>query len=296
MRPLFKEFHDLWPTTRISALEYLFKDFSALRWPADAASVGRGDCSRTVIVVDRDEDKINPVEYLAKGYEHVLFSKREDFAAELFTSCMMMARPENFAQNPIPFFFNGFTPVQFDRNKDTTFLKIFNSSDEKPYLINELKDFLKQEKALSGIEDLCLQCADELITNAIYNAPVDMTGQHIFKNTPRETDVVLPPGSKVSLFAYHAGGKVVIGCEDPFGSIDRATVLERAAQVYNKSKVSPLMTTSGTGLGLRLMIESSANFYMYCQSHIKTLVACGFLLQGRQKNFLAGKHMHVSIR
>ena len=262
----------------------------------DLSLVGKGEPESTLVVIDPGGAPLNPIEFLLKGYEHVLYSDRKDFGAELFASCLMSKRPDNFTDNPIPYFFHGFSPVPTDETKEHNFLRTFNTSEEKPFLINELVQFFKQEKELLGIQDICLQAADEMISNAIYNAPVDAFGKRLYQKVARDVDVTLSLGKKVKIFACYTDKKVVIGCEDPFGSLDRENILTRLSQIYGKDPVSPLMSAGGAGMGLKLMVENSANFYMFSERGKRSIVACTFLLEGRRKNVMSYKHMHISIR
>ena len=296
MRNLFEEFTYLWPPSRQHSLGHLLKNTQVLRLPADLALVGKGQKETTLVVVDPGGKELNPIEYLRQGYEHVLYSARQDFGPELFASCLMSKRPDNFTENPIPYFFHGFSPGPLEENNDHSFIRSFNTSEEKPFLIAELDNFFKSEKALKNIQDICLQAADEMISNAIYNAPVDAFGRHLYQNVARDVDVTLSPGKKIKLFACFNAKKVVIGCEDPFGSLEREIILNRLAEIYAQTQVSPLMSSAGAGMGLKFMIENSANFYMFCERKKRSIVACTFLLEGRKKNINTNNHLHFSIR
>ncbi len=296
MRNLYEEFTHLWPPSRQHALGSLLKNIKVLRVPSDLAFVGQGDKKSTLVVIDPEGEDLNPMEFLLKGYEHVLYSSRKDFGSQLFASCLMSKRPDTFTENPIPYFFHGFVPLPSDKAKENNFLRHFNSSEEKPFLIKELGDFFKHERALRSIEDICLQTADEMISNAIYNAPVGVTGEPLYQNIPRDQDVTLSGGKKVKLFSSYTSQRVVIGCQDPYGSLDRSIILNRLVAIFGKREALPKMSTAGTGMGLKVMIENSANFYMFGERRKRSIVACTFLLEGRRKNITKNNHLHISIR
>ena len=296
MRNLIAEFTHLWPPSRQHAISHLLKDIRVLRLPEDLNHVGLGDTSNTLVVIEPEGESLNPMEFLLKGYEHVLYSSRKDFGAQLFASCLMSKRPDTFTENPIPYFFHGFSPLIEDANRETNFIRHFDRSEEKPFLINELGQFFKQDRALRNIEDICLQAADEMISNALYNAPVGTTGERLYQTVPRDVDVSLPRGKKAKLFSCFTSQKVVIGCEDLFGSLDRPTILNRLVEIYANKQVSPIMCTAGAGMGLKFMIENCANFYMFGENKKRSIVACTFLLEGRRKNIGQANHLHISIR
>ena len=87
-----------------------------------------------------------------------------------------------------------------------------------------------------------------------------------------------------------------IGCEDPFGSLERQTILNRLVEIYSQRQSAPIMSTAGAGMGLKFMIENCANFYMFCEKRKRSIVACTFLLEGRRKNIGQANHLHISVR
>lgn len=292
MRTIYDEFAHIWPVNRHDVIKSLFKNVRCLRLPEDLALLATAKKRSTVIVIDQDDERLNPVNYLLMGFEHVLNSQRDDFPSELFAACLMKTRPTNFSENPLHFFFNGFSPAS-DEDLHKNFTRSLKSSIQKAQAIQDLDTFLGQDPKLQSIRPLCLESSDEMLSNAIYNAPVSAMGERTHKNTPREVTVTLE--REVKLFACYSDKKIVVGCEDLYGSIDREEVLTRVAAIYNKKTFSPLESGAGAGLGLKMMISNSANFYIYCESRRRTLIACGFLLRGQKSNQSPRKHLHLSI-
>jgi hypothetical protein len=170
----------------------------------------------------------------------------------------------------------------------------FSGSLEKPSLIESLDVFLDQDQGTFNIKELCIQSADEMITNAIFNAPVNTAGQRLNSAMARNSDVSMPGGKKGRFFASTSGNRAIVGSEDPFGSLQRQTVLERLEQIYDHTVVSPKIGAGGAGLGLKYMIDNSANFYLYCEYGKKTVIACAFMLKGMKSNTSPIKHFHIS--
>lgn len=66
---------------------------------------------------------------------------------------------------------------------------------------------------------------DELITNAIYNAPVDAAGQRQFAHLPRWTPVMLKEGQEAVVRCAFDGKRLCLSVRDFFGSLEPARLL-----------------------------------------------------------------------
>ncbi len=91
--------------------------------------------------------------------------------------------------------------------------------------------------------------ADELVTNAIYNAPCDSLGRHLYSATDRRNKVRLDVGEEIQVCFGSDGEKFAISVTDPFGSLSPSRVracirrcLAEEEQIEQKS--------GGAGLGL----------------------------------------------
>src|SRR4029434_11166123 len=66
--------------------------------------------------------------------------------------------------------------------------------------------------------------ADELISNALYDAPVDAAGARRFHHLSRNLDVDLEPGEEIEVRLSSDGRRLGISVSDPFGSLLPATL------------------------------------------------------------------------
>jgi len=69
------------------------------------------------------------------------------------------------------------------------------------------------------ILDLLLVVADELVTNAFYNAPTDAHGHHVYADRPRSEPITLDAPLEVSVELRCDGTRFGIAVPDPFGSL-----------------------------------------------------------------------------
>ena len=265
-----------------------------LSYPRDRLQLNQVVPSYVVIVMEKGTRVTDVIRLAEMGFGHFVRADREDFPRELLAAGLMATRPAAFARNPLPFFFNGFRgPDPADPDRNLT-LKIQDST-QKSTVLDWLDIFLQQNPRVSGIRELCLQAADEMILNALYNAPVKSTGVRPFQAWSRTQPVVLPASHAATLFAAVSDERVVIGCTDAYGSLARETLIASLGQMFGEAKVQPRSGHAGAGMGLRYLIENAANFYLIVRPQVQTLVAAAFRLEGLRANLEAAKHFHFSF-
>lgn len=295
MKTLFDEYSHLFPTDRINVLFPILSKVAVMRIPEDPLHTRRSEKHNTVLVY-RDKTKYI-VELLANGYEHAVCEAREDFASELLYSAIMALKPEIFLANPLSFFMNSFDSTRSDLSKADKHLTVnFDSTDQKSALIESMVNFWSKDPAAFALHDIGLQVVDEMFTNIFFNAPIDAKGTRPLKQQDRATRIRLPERFKAKLFSCLTDDKLIIGCEDPFGSLSRNEVMFRLESIFMEAMTSPRFNTSGAGLGLKFLTENSASFYLFCEKGKKTVFACGLLLKGLKANLKASKNIHFVVR
>ena len=186
--------------------------------PEDRILIDKIASKAVVLVVHSDRLK-DVISFVEMGYDHIVQAERADFARELLASALMTVKPESFFNNPLPFFLSGFESSNLVADPDRHFVMRFNKRSEKGSLLESMSVFLEAKRKISSVRDLCLQCADEMISNALFNAPVVQRGKRAYKDLPRDTDIQLPASMAATLFACVTDDGVVIGCKDAYGSL-----------------------------------------------------------------------------
>jgi hypothetical protein len=295
MRSVFEVYQDLWPEPKRRHLQQYLSRVKILHHPEDSEKYAAGAPGSVVLAVK--DIKLRDILTLTDlGFEHIVQIPREDLAIELLASSLMVLRPEAFLKNPIPFFLSGFDSESIVSDPDRNLVMRFTKSSEKTTLLEWLGVFLDRNPSTMAIRDLCLQTADEMISNALFNAPVRPSGKRAFKDLPRDTEMELPGSQAGSLFACFADDRVVVGCQDPFGSLEQGTLMGNLHDVLREGPTSISYSPGGAGLGFKFLLENCANFYVLVNKGKSTLVACTFLLKGLKANMTVNKHFHVSFR
>lgn len=97
--------------------------------------------------------------------------------------------------------------------------------------------------------------ADEIISNALYNAPVDESGLARFANQQRWIPVLLGPGEEIVFSMATDGKRLGLGVRDPFGSMSRATVLSHLRRCAALEGFRVDTKLGGAGLGLYYVLH-----------------------------------------
>lgn len=108
----------------------------------------------------------------------------------------------------------------------------------------------------SSILDRVQVAAEEMMMNAIYDAPVDCHGKSLYNHLPRATPVHLKI-TETSKIRYASDGLwLAIAVEDPFGGLTREIVIKYLHSCYQGSAGSLNAGKGGAGRGLHQILES----------------------------------------
>jgi len=122
----------------------------------------------------------------------------------------------------------------------------------------------------------CTMVAEELLMNAIYDAPTDSKGTPIYNHLSRTIPIELKPEEQ-GTFRYACDGALLaISVEDPFGALDRQTILSYLESCYTNQAGSLNQEKGGAGRGLFQIMEKSNLVVMNVKPKIRTEVIAIF--------------------
>lgn len=131
------------------------------------------------------------------------------------------------------------------------------ASGDRPSLIEAMQNHFAGLGVRSTIIDRCALVAEELLMNAIYDAPVDK-GVHHYAHLPRTTAVELKPAEQGHFRFAVDGMLAAVSVSDPFGAFRMEILLnylERNAASNGEDVQMP--GKGGAGRGLAQIISSS---------------------------------------
>jgi CheY-like chemotaxis protein len=123
-------------------------------------------------------------------------------------------------------------------------------STARAQLIAQLADAVRARGQSARVASMAMLVADELMSNAVHNAPVDSAGAHYRKDLPRDTKLDLDDKHAVRLRWGCDARYLAIEVTDQFGSLDRDTILRSLAKADVRD------SGVGAGMGIALAYRS----------------------------------------
>jgi hypothetical protein len=141
---------------------------------------------------------------------------------------------------------------------------------DKKTIIAEAESFATRVGIAPRLITLFCTVADECVSNALYNAPVDNFGSPRFAHMARSTEVALAPGEAVEVRFAFDGKRIGLSVTDPFGTLDPTRLLDYFAKCYRRGADQVDQKPGGAGLGLYQILESLSHFVVNIQRGKKT--------------------------
>lgn len=130
-------------------------------------------------------------------------------------------------------------------------------SDEREKIREDMMVYFKSLGVRASIMDNINIVAEEILMNAIYDAPVDEQGRPMYNALTRSELVELKP-SQYAHFRFATDGTyAAVSVEDPFGRLDAETVLKYLESCYSGRAGEYNNEKGGAGRGLHQIIENS---------------------------------------
>jgi PEGA domain len=146
---------------------------------------------------------------------------------------------------------------------------------EKSLAISQISEFAETMGVRRKYREAIEQCLDEMLMNALYDAPVDDQGKPIFSEIPIKTRISLRVEQKVVVQYACDGMQFCISVRDAFGTLERATMLGYLHKcLHSEQQID--RKAGGAGLGLYLMVNSATSVIFNVLPGIATEVSCVF--------------------
>jgi len=220
--------------------------------------------------------------------KHGGFSGSEEIIdeSELIVTCQKLFRRDIFG---------------IDKYLTTWAIKIHEqrvrSTADKSAIIQELIDYLDIVDCYGAIKHAILLVADELIMNALYNAPRDQNGAAKYDKVDRRLGLTLEPQEE-AVFRYACDGKhIALSITDPFGSLDRAVIMRYLERSFGPklADVEP-SKEGGAGLGLYMVFNSITQLTFNIEVGKATEVIAMFYVRRGARAFRAsGRSLNIFV-
>lgn len=152
----------------------------------------------------------------------------------------------------------------------------YQKSDDRKDLISAVKEKFSKLGIRSTVLDTVGGVLEEMLMNAIYDAPVDSTGEALYNKLDRKNPVFLKT-SEQGILRYACDGRhLAVSVEDPFGALRPQILLSYLQSCYQGQAGSLQNGKGGAGRGLHQIVENSEVVIFNVQPKIKTEVIALF--------------------
>ena len=127
---------------------------------------------------------------------------------------------------------------------------VMTRASQRPHIVAELAESVRGCGQSARVASMAMLVTDEMLSNAVHNAPVDGQGVHYRRELPRDGELELDARHQVRLRWGCDARYLAIEVNDTFGSLDRETILNSLAK--NDIRESG----GGAGMGVALTYRS----------------------------------------
>jgi hypothetical protein len=160
--------------------------------------------------------------------------------------------------------------------------------NEKSMAIASVGDFAQAMGVRRKYREQIDQCIDEMLMNALYDAPIDADGKPLFAEVPVRERVLLKSDEKAVLQYACDGDRFAVSVRDTFGSLRKATVLAYLDKCLHSTGAEQIdRKAGGAGLGLYLIANAATEIYFHIFEGSATEVVCTFDLQAARSQLRA---------
>jgi hypothetical protein len=150
------------------------------------------------------------------------------------------------------------------------------STSQKQEVVEAVRNYLVSAKFQTRMASVVANAVDELLMNAMFDAPSDEFGKPTLANTSRATHFVLEGKNQVEMHLGFDGNYVGISAIDQFGSLDKNKLLSHISKIYTEEEYKVKTSVAGAGIGLATVYRSGGSFFFVSESSSRTEVTVFF--------------------
>lgn len=135
-------------------------------------------------------------------------------------------------------------------------------SQQKKDVVERLEAFARETGCHPREADAFSVAADEMVTNAVYNAPVDGNGRPRFASLSRKQRVTLEPHEAVTVRYGRDPHRLCLATSDPFGSLKPEVVQDYLSKCFGRGEGQIDEKEGGAGLGLYTVFNLVHHFVL----------------------------------
>jgi hypothetical protein len=167
-------------------------------------------------------------------------------------------------------------------------------TESKLEIMSELDEYLDRIDCWGAVKNSVMLVADELIMNAIFNAPRDNDGNAKYATLDRSEDLLLEP-DETAVFRYACDGRnIALSVTDSFGSLDRDVIIRYLQRCFDGGPAEVEEKEGGAGLGLHMVFNSITQLTFNIQAGVSTEVIAAFYVRSGSLAFkTSGRSLNI---
>jgi hypothetical protein len=174
------------------------------------------------------------------------------------------------------------TPVSYARIRDF---------EGRGKVIQTVLDFAEDQKMRRQVRNAIGQVCEELLMNALYDAPVDAEGKPVFADVDPHDRTQTRSPRPVSIRYAATDQLFAIAVRDRFGRLAKNTILSYIEKCISQPNQID-RKTYGAGLGLYLVANAAASYVVNVAYGVATEVVCTFDRGAKTPLRLVGVFVH----
>jgi hypothetical protein len=143
-------------------------------------------------------------------------------------------------------------------------------SGQKQEAVEAIRNYLAEGQVPLRMTNTIANISDELLMNALYDAPGDEFGRPIYAVTSRDSDRALKGREQIEVKLGFDGSHFAISVMDQFGNLDRARLLNHISINYKDTEYKLRKGGAGAGLGLATVLQTGGSLIYHCEEGRKT--------------------------
>jgi len=212
-----------------------------------------------------------------KQFSHFILRRYPDYTLDIYKRVL----PVLFG--PMPLGIHQYFPEGSMRRD----IDITHSSQKVPF-VELLESHLAQVGLPDRLANLVSTATDELLMNAIFDAPVDETLRHYRNRQDRSELFAMSGRERVKAEVMICDQYGAVGVTDQFGSLPKGRIIELLAKDYRGENYANQTDQVGAGLGLHHIAESGLSLLFVCDGGNRTAAMIFFPRVKSQKEFKSG--------
>lgn len=209
------------------------------------------------------------------------------FEKDVQSAAQMILSPQQFVAQPLATVFNPNAQQNGKAPSHAEYIWEFSQARQKSRVLGDIDKLMSQIQLSNSVATEVRGVADELFTNAVYNAPfVDRVTQFNPGINRADQTVNMGTGKTGRIVIGVDAERIVVGCQDPFGALNVFTLLQKIRNCYNTGLGGAMnFGSGGAGIGSFMVFNSSASYYVGIISGVSTVIlsAIPLKLSGRKR-------------